>query len=337
MLLGLILPVVARSCTPSSAIPRKEYGRLTPSEKRSFIAAVKCVMSKPSLLNHIIPATTNLYDDHAAVHVNLTSSIHNDGIFLSWHRHFVFLMEHQLHACGWPSSMGMPYWNWTLYPDLESSPMFDGSDTSLGGNGLYDPDSGNATTPDGSPLPHGSGGGCVTTGPFANHTVNFQPLDITHVFEGLPSNWTEQDPHCMTRDLNDWAVTNLCNASNVQDMLAKTTVEDFYTDINGNSDSPGIHGGGHLSIGGTAYDIFSSPLDPAFWLHHSMIDNLWNTWQSADPAKRRYVYFGTGTFNNANSTPIVTNDTVLDFNVFGSIPAWQAQDPMANLYCYKYV
>ncbi|KAH8655320.1 hypothetical protein BX600DRAFT_515151 [Xylariales sp. PMI_506] len=337
---GITAPTLgscASACTSAKAITRQEYGSLTSSQKLNFISAVKCVMNKPSALNKIVPATTDLYDDFAAVHVNMTTTIHIDGIFLSWHRHFVYLMEQQLHSCGWPSTSGMPYWNWTLYSDLESSPIFDGSSTSLGGNGLYDPDSEVYVTASGAVLPHGSGGGCVTTGPFANRTVNFQPLDFDTVFTGLPANWTEPDPHCLTRDLNDYGVTNFNNVSDVEYMLAKTTVGDFNEDINGYGDSPGLHGGGHYAIGGSAYDFFSSPVDPAFYLHHSMLDNVWNVWQSVDPVNRRYVYNGTSTIFNADTTPEVTNDTVLYFGPFGSITAKEVQDPLANIYCYKYV
>lgn len=111
------------SCTPETAIVRQEYGSLSTSEKLDFVSALQCVLSKPSLLHDTIPATTNKFDDFAAVHINMTTSIHFDGIFFAWHRHFVWLMERELHACGFPATLGMPYWNWTLWPDLETSPM----------------------------------------------------------------------------------------------------------------------------------------------------------------------------------------------------------------------
>ena len=318
-MLAAVLPVLAVcTCTSKTAIPRKEYGSLTKQEKLSFISAVKCVMKKPSLLHSAVPATTNRYDDYAAVHVNMTTSIHIDGIFLSWHRHFVYLMEQELHSCGWASSLGMPYWNYTLYKDLERSPIFDGSDTSLSGNGIYDPDSGVYVTPSGAVLPHGSGGGCVTTGPFANL-------------------WTQPDPHCMTRDLNNYGVVSFNNKSDIDYILSKTTIADFQTDINGYGDSPGVHGGGHYAIGGTVYAFFSSPQDPAFFLHHSMLDNIWEKWQAADPKSRRYVYAGTSTIFNQPTTPDVTNSTILSYGVLGQTTVKQVQDPLANGYCYKYV
>jgi hypothetical protein len=47
-------------------------------------------------------------------------------------------MEKELHECGLNETMGIPYWNWALYTDLETSPMFDGSETSLGKTDLTD-------------------------------------------------------------------------------------------------------------------------------------------------------------------------------------------------------
>lgn len=343
LLVGFILSGLALAassgCTASNAIVRKEYGSLTSAEKLAFISAVKCVMDKPSLLHESVPATTNKFDDYAAVHINMTTSIHFDGVFFSWHRHFVYLMEQELHSCGWAPTLGMPYWNWTLWPDLETSPMFDGSETSLGGNGAYDPVPNGTYTADNGEvvLPGGSGGGCVTEGPFANHTIYFQPLGFSFVYTGLPDNWTEPDPQCLKRDLNDYGARTFNNMSDIEFLLAQESVGDFNTDASGYGDSPGIHGGGHYMMGGTGYDFFGSPQEPAFYLHHAMLDNVWNVWQSADPTSRRYVYNGTSTIFNGDETPEVVNSTTLSYSVLGESTAEAVQDPMAGLYCYIYV
>ena len=58
-----------------------------------------------------------------------------------------------------------PYWNWAKYADLTTSPIFNGDEWSLGGNGK-------AVSHRGTQLgminlPAGPGGGCVETGPLA--------------------------------------------------------------------------------------------------------------------------------------------------------------------------
>jgi len=54
------------------------------------------------------------------------------------------------------------YWDWGRWAqDPENSPIFDGSDTSLSGNGEYIPGHRGSGV-----VPAGNGGGCVKTGPF---------------------------------------------------------------------------------------------------------------------------------------------------------------------------
>lgn len=221
-----------------------------------------------------------------------------------------------------------------------SSPKRDGSNTSLGSNGAYDPvPNGTYTAAGGTVvLPGGSGGGCVVSGPFANRTIYFQPLDFSYIYTGLPANWTAPAAHCLTRDLNDWGVQMFGNASDVAYVLAQTTVGAFNDNINGHDDSPGLHGGGHYALGGTGYEFFGSPQDPAFYLHHSMIDAVWTRWQDEAPTERRYVYNGTSTIFNGNATPEVTNATVLAYATLGEpVTAEEVQDPTRGPYCFVYV
>ncbi|KAH8669038.1 hypothetical protein BX600DRAFT_549271 [Xylariales sp. PMI_506] len=329
---------VSRStCDASAATPRKDYGALTVEERTSFVEAVKCTMSKPSIWSEV-PTSKSKFTDYAAVHINLTTSIHMDGIFLSWHRHFLHLMEAELYACGYPTTLGIPYWDYTLYSNLSASPIFDGSESSLGGNGLYDASVAAGSLPGGAVLPRGTGGGCVTTGPFANMTVYFGPFQFAEVFAGVaPSNWTVSNPRCLTRDLNDWGVATYLNQSDIDALLAYDTIGDFQYYINAVGNSAGLHGGGHYSVGGVMFDFFASPQDPAFYLHHGMLDRIWSQWQSAEEG-RRYVWNGTSSILNANTTAAVYNGTELDFGVLASkITVEEVADPLSGPYCYQYV
>ena len=62
------------------------------------------------------------------------------------------------------------YWNWDRYAkDPVNSPLFDGSEGSMGGNGAKEEHNGIPIP--GAPAPYdmippADGGGCVTTGPF---------------------------------------------------------------------------------------------------------------------------------------------------------------------------
>jgi hypothetical protein len=60
-----------------------------------------------------------------------------------------------------------PYWNWFTYQDnLRASPIFDGSDTSMGSDGSFAKHNGSVGGAGKIFLPSGKGGGCITNGPF---------------------------------------------------------------------------------------------------------------------------------------------------------------------------
>lgn len=142
------------------------------SEKKAYISAVQCLMTKPSISGSLAPGAKTRYDDFVATHINQTLTIHGTGNFLSWHRYFVWTYETALrNECGYTGYQ--PYLNWGKYAnDAQSAPVFDGSATSMSGNGAYAAHSVGAYIPSSAlpfiVLPPGNGSGCVTTGPFAN-------------------------------------------------------------------------------------------------------------------------------------------------------------------------
>lgn len=90
------------------------------------------------------------------------------GNFLTWHRYFIWTFEQTLrNECGYNGYL--PYWAWNKYAhDPLHSPVFDGSEYSLSGNGEYVPHR-ESRIPHGSlpiVIPPAQGGGCVKTGPF---------------------------------------------------------------------------------------------------------------------------------------------------------------------------
>lgn len=119
------------------------------------------------------------------------------------------------------------YWDWPRYASSpETSPLFDGNDTSLGGNGDYVEHTGPVIVPpegvDGGniQLPAGTGGGFVTTGAFANMTITLGPVGgedgvAPGVDGGLGSN-----PRGLKRDLGGAMNTRYANYTTVLSTLA---------------------------------------------------------------------------------------------------------------------
>ncbi|RYP39594.1 hypothetical protein DL767_002142 [Monosporascus sp. MG133] len=296
-------------------------------------------MHRPSLYPEgAMPASTSRFMDFTASPATYSLNAHISGILLSWHREFIHIFERDLHEqCGYPRHLGVPYWNWPLYTHepLSVSTLFDGSDDSLGSNGVYVPDNSNNTSGE-NEIPGGTGGGCVHSGPFRDHTLTFGPFHDNFIRTGLPSNWREPNPRCFTRDLSDDALRSFYSQQQMDDVMAARDIEEFQFLLTPNG--PGIHAGGHRSVGGPMTDFFASPQDPVFFLHHSQLDRVWALWQAADES-RRYQYNGTSTvYNPVDGTPPVTNQTVMSFAAIGEdVTVEEVANPMRGRYCYTYV
>lgn len=69
------------------------------------------------------------------------------------------------------------YWDWGRWAqDPEKSPLFDGSDTSLSGNGEKIQHRASGI------VPAGNGGGCVKTGPFKKYAPAHSPSSPSRPF-----------------------------------------------------------------------------------------------------------------------------------------------------------
>ncbi|CAI4219580.1 unnamed protein product [Parascedosporium putredinis] len=310
-------------CSPSQIKVRREWRTLTSAQRKQYIASVKCLQTKPSFFDpNIIPAAKSLFDDFVGVHVFQTGSIHLTATFLTWHRYFVYTYETKLREeCGYTGPL--PYWEWGLdVNNPNASPVFDGSDTSLSGNGAFfahegiqmvQPINGNILK-----LP-GNGGGCVTKGPFKDMKVHFGTIILPVYGQPILSgveNPIADNERCLKRDLNAGIAkrfTSFLNSTSV--ILKNNNIEMFQAHLQGDDryvlNQLGVHGGGHYTIGGDpGGDPFISPGDPAFYLHHAQIDRIYWIWQMLDFKNRQGVH-GTATLqNNPPSANVTVEDTI---------------------------
>ncbi|EFW14572.1 hypothetical protein D8B26_006956 [Coccidioides posadasii str. Silveira] len=338
-------------CSLSNLRVRREWSTFTARQRKSYIDAVLCLQSLPARTPSSIAAGAKTrYDDFVAVHIQQTLTIHYTGTFLAWHRYFTWQYEQALrNECSYTGAF--PYWDWPLSAviGLENHPLFDGSDTSMSGNGEPIPNKGDIFLHLGDlpsiRLPSGTGGGCVTSGPFKNFKVNLGPAALV-----LPGDRTEAvanpldyNPRCLKRDLTDAIVRKFANATAVVDLiLRRKTIESFQMNMQGipGSGSIGVHGGGHYAMGGDpGRDVFVSPGDPAFFFHHAMIDRVWWIWQNLDLKNRQNAIHGTGTFLNDPPSPDTTLDTMVDLGYAGG-PMLPMRDLMSTIngpFCYVYL
>ena len=87
-------------------------------------------------------------------------------------------------------------------------------------------------------------------------------------------------------------------------------------------------------------DVFSSPADPIFFLHHAQIDRLWTLWQQRDLAERQYAISGTGTFLNYPPSPVFQLNDTIDLGKLspdGPRPIRDFLNTVDGPFCYEYV
>ncbi|KAK5245172.1 hypothetical protein LTR20_006077 [Exophiala xenobiotica] len=316
---------------------RKDFNKATPQERKEYTDAINCVMTFPSNLNGAI----NRYFDYATVHINLTQVVHLDGFFLVWHRMYVHLFEQDMRQnCGFRGPM--LYWNWpATAADIDSTPIFNGDEYSMSGNGEYI-NAGPYQVGPNFTVPHGSGGGCVTSGPFANHIITMQPsIDPLFLLTGepLPQTVFLKNESCLTRDLNSWVAQKFDNWTRLEDAINCPDQACLASELNGAFGGAdfGLHGGAHFAVGPPESNIFVSVQDPIWWPLHTMLDNIYVQWQKRHPEIADQLY-GTMTANNVPPSANATLDSwTPDWGYFG--PSMQIKDLIsttAGPFCYDY-
>jgi tyrosinase len=229
--------------------------------------------------------------------------------------------------------------------------MFDGSATSISGNGEY---VSNLTLFDDSPvLPRGHGGGCVNTGPFTNFTVNLGPVapywqeihpnpDAYSARQHKIAGGRSYNPRCLRRDISKRVSMFATSDTNVTDLITNnndyTSFQRALEATPGRTGITGIHFGGHYTYGGDpGGDFFTSPGDPVFWLHHAAIDRTWWTWQNLKPEIRTWEVGMTVTMNDIPPGRRGTLDDGIDLGINGG--EWRVRDLVSSLggpFCYVY-
>ncbi|TDZ38838.1 Tyrosinase-like protein orsC [Colletotrichum spinosum] len=309
------------SCSIFNARYRRDWDAFSSQEKKDYIGAVQCMLTSPSKSDpEFALGARNRYDDFVAVHINQTTTIHGTGNFLTWHRYFVWAYEEALrNECGYKGNQ--PYWNWLKYQDdLTKSPMFDGSDTSLSGDGAFVQHNGSLSGAGAIWLPSGNGGGCVESGPFVNMTVNLGPVNPgMDGMEASPNGRLGHNPRCLSRDLSAAAMSTWMTNENMLNLTvgpASKNVELFQNELQGRFADGflGMHAAGHFSVNGEASDLYSSPVDPTFFLHHAQVDRVYWLWQALH-LWNAFEIAGTITINNRPASRDATVDDIINLGV----------------------
>lgn len=175
-------------------------------------------------------------------------------------------------------------------------------------------------------------------------TVNLGPVSPTQEGETKVSTPLEYNPRCLKRDLSLYAASTwltVPNLLNVTVGAAARSIATFQNELQGRFADGflGLHAAGHFVMGGDAGDLYSSPVDPNFYLHHAMVDRVWWLWQALHGDQAETVA-GTITINNNPPSRDTSLDDPLDMGSFNA-PVRPIRDLLNTLsgdpLCYIYL
>ncbi|KAK6450055.1 tyrosinase [Trichoderma asperellum] len=102
------------------------------------------------------------------------------------------------------------------------------------------------------------------------------------------------------------------------------------------------HIAGHLTIGSDpGADIFASPGDPAFYVHHGTVDRKWILWQAIDPAAQKNKLgggeYGHITWANTLASREAKLSDIIDLGCASEpIQIADIMDTLSGPFCYLY-
>ncbi|KAI5850689.1 hypothetical protein BZA05DRAFT_338477 [Tricharina praecox] len=162
---------------------RRAWQVLTTREKKNYINAELCLMSRPAQTG--LTAAVTRFDDLIKAHQVQAVVVHGDGWFLPFHRLIIWAHEKLLREeCGYKGTQ--PYWEQTITVGRVTKSSLLSPTTGFGGGG---------SAPD----------YCIVDGPFTNYTLHTGPGH-------------ENTEHCITRRLDEsWSYG--ASASNVSACL----------------------------------------------------------------------------------------------------------------------
>lgn len=173
--------------------------------------------------------------------------------------------------------------------------------------------------------------------------VNLGPVSPTlQETTQIKNNGSIYNPRCLKRDISPWVSSQWSTDQQSVDLITKSAdIATFQSTMQGDFDKGfyGVHTAGHFTYGGDpAGDLFTSPGDPAFYLHHAQIDRTWWIWQNHGLDKRLAAISGTITLNNRPPSANATlQDKIWMGVVADTVTVGDVMSTVDGPLCYIYV
>ncbi|KAH8994117.1 Di-copper centre-containing protein [Lactarius hatsudake] len=351
--------VVVKPCECTKPSVRREWRAFSAQEKAAWIRAVNCLSHlphDPALTATVDPSISLIPPincvglllrwyvivDFVYTHMDLNTRIHFTGLFLPWHRWYVYLFENTLKSkCGYTGVS--PYWNWTIdAPDFFESSFWKDSNPQSGLGGWGNPKA-DYSVPDGGfrklqlsyPSPH-----------TVRRNFTLQP------FGDLPASVSV----FFTDPLKEANSSFL--AAEIEKLL-ETPAGDYKSFQAVFEAFEGAHSAVHLIVGGdlggtcpknTPSNCIPgptwSPNDPLFWMHHAMVDKVWYDWQHRNPESAKSFFGGSvqaleslDSYNQyPNGAPPFLNlsSTMPADGLFSEVTIGDVMNTTSGILCYIY-
>ncbi|CAJ0584154.1 unnamed protein product, partial [Mesorhabditis spiculigera] len=197
-----------------------------------------------------------VYDEISLVHMSVTeaSNAHSGPAFFPWHREYIKRFELELRRID--PELYVPYWDSTLESGLPNPP-----DSSIWTSELF-----------------GNGQGPVNVGPWGRWITD----NDTSIQRSVGENG---DPFSEKELQKFWEYTD------IEMVLSQTggpQLADRGCEMEMNWDwFELIHGNAHNWIGGDMLTTLYATRDPPFYMHHSFVDLIWETWRVKHQAKQQ--------------------------------------------------
>jgi len=189
------------------------------------------------------------WDLIAQLHNTYSAQIHGTAHFFFWHRAYLYFLEQLL-------GMGIPYYDHAsdcLGGSLSNCGLLQSSDTYHSTAGI----GGTGNSPS----------YCVSSGALQSSVFSIKP----------PST----NARCLRRRFSTGALMPIGEVNRI--VSASSNVASLRRNAEGS-----FHAYFHINCG-LDMNTMLSPFDPYFFLHHSWIDRLWDSWQRANPARYNTV------------------------------------------------
>jgi tyrosinase len=85
-------------------------------------------------------------------------------------------------------------------------------------------------------------------------------------------------------------------------------------------------------------DVYASPSDPTFWMHHAFVDHSWALWQSLDTSVRTTTIDGV----DHNGNPFTVNTVLTMGGIRPDVPVSSIINTLGGVsiggvpFCFKY-